>query len=120
MDVAWIKNEWIHILKNKKQMAAIFVILFVPTLYSGTYLWANWDPYAHLERLPVAVVNEDVKVHYKGKTYAIGNELVKELKKDKSFNWRFVNKEKADTGLKNNQYYFEIFIPDNFQNEQQL
>jgi putative membrane protein len=109
-----MKNEWITILKERKISAAIIVILFVPTLYSGTYLWANWDPYSHLERLPVAVVNEDVKTNYNGTTYAIGNDLVKELKKNKSFKWQFVNKKKAENGIKNNQYYFEIYIPQNF------
>lgn len=110
----WIKNEWVNTFKHRKLIIAVIIILFVPTLYSGTYLWANWDPYAHLERLPVAVVNEDVKVNYKGSTYSIGDDLVKELKKDKSFKWRFVNKELADKGINNNQYYFEIYIPHDF------
>jgi putative membrane protein len=110
----WLKNEWITIIKNRKMMIAIISILFIPSLYSGTYLWANWDPYAHLQRLPVAVVNEDVKVNYKGEIYAIGNDLVDELKKDDNFKWRFVTKLNADMGLKNNQYYFEIYIPPNF------
>jgi putative membrane protein len=110
----WIKDEWIHIFKNKKIIVAVIAILFVPSLYSGTYLWANWDPYAHLERLPVAVVNEDVKVQYKGDIYQVGHDLVDEFKKDKSFNWEFVKKKKADEGLKNNQYYFEVYIPPDF------
>ncbi|MGG3470520.1 YhgE/Pip domain-containing protein [Neobacillus pocheonensis] len=111
---SWIQHEWVHIFKNPKLMVALIVILFVPILYSGTYLWANWDPYAHLERLPVAVVNEDEKVEYNGTTYKIGDDLVKELKTDKSFKWQFVRKKDADRGLKNNQFYFEIYIPRDF------
>ncbi|WP_442600340.1 YhgE/Pip family protein [Neobacillus sp. D3-1R] len=111
---SWIKSEWASIFKKWKLLVAIFVILFVPSLYSGTYLLANWDPYSHLERLPVAVVNEDVEVQYQGTTYAIGDELVTQLKQDKSFQWQFVSKEEADKGLKNNQYYFEIYIPREF------
>jgi putative membrane protein len=110
----WLKSEWKSILINRKMLIAIIVILFVPTLYSGTYLWANWDPYAHLERLPVAVVNDDVKAKYKGEMYHIGSDLVDELKKDNNFKWKFVNKAQADMGLKNNQYYFEIYIPPDF------
>ncbi|WML48958.1 YhgE/Pip domain-containing protein [Neobacillus sp. PS3-34] len=112
--IPWLKNEWKSILKNRKMMAAIIVILFIPSLYSGTYLWANWDPYAHLERLPVAVVNDDVNVPYNGEMYHIGSDFVDELMHDKSFKWKFVNKEEADKGLKNNQYYFEIYIPSDF------
>lgn len=111
---SWIQHEWGHIVRNPKLMVALIVILFVPILYSGTYLWANWDPYAHLERLPVAVVNEDEKVEYNGGTFKIGDDLVKELKMDKSFKWHFVSKNDADIGLKNNQYYFEIYIPRDF------
>ncbi|MBP0724462.1 YhgE/Pip domain-containing protein [Bacillus sp. RG28] len=110
----WIKNEWVHLFKDTKLLISIIVILFVPTLYSGTYLWANWDPYGKLERLPVAVVNEDKPVTYKGTNYAIGNDLVSELKKDKSFKWQFVNKKKADKGIENNKYYFGIYIPSDF------
>jgi putative membrane protein len=111
---SWLRNEWIHVLKNKKWMAAIIVIMFIPSLYSGTYLWANWNPYAHLERLPVAVANDDQKVSQQGKNYTLGNDLVSQLRHDKSFHWEFVSKEQADRGLHNNRYYFEIYIPKDF------
>jgi putative membrane protein len=111
---SWLRNEWMHVLKNKKWMAAIIVIMFVPSLYSGTYLWANWNPYAHLERLPVAVANDDQKVKQQGKDYTLGNDLVSQLRHDKSFHWEFVSKAQADRGLHNNQYYFEIYIPKDF------
>jgi putative membrane protein len=110
----WLKSEWKNILINRKMLIAVIVILFVPSLYSGTYLWANWNPYAHLEQLPVAVVNDDVNAQYKGETFHIGRDLVHELKKDNNFKWKFVNKTQADIGLKNNQYYFEIYIPPDF------
>ncbi|HYK72923.1 MAG TPA: YhgE/Pip family protein, partial [Pseudoneobacillus sp.] len=55
-----------------------------------------------------------MEVRYQGSTYAIGNELVKQLKKNKSFQWQFVSKDEADEGLKNNKYYFEIYIPRDF------
>ncbi len=112
--ISFLINEWKQVLTNFKLVVAIIVILFVPSLYSGTYLWANWDPYAHLERLPVAVVNDDEKVEYQGSTYEIGDDLIKELKKDQSFKWEFVSNKQADQGLKNNHYYFEVYIPKDF------
>ncbi|MED1204121.1 YhgE/Pip domain-containing protein [Heyndrickxia acidicola] len=111
---SWLLNEWLQVLKNKKWMAAIIVILFVPSLYSGTYLWANWNPYAHLERLPVAVANDDELVSQQGRTYNLGKDLVSQLHRDKSFHWVFVSKKQADRGLQNNRYYFEIYIPKDF------
>ncbi|HLO11794.1 MAG TPA: YhgE/Pip domain-containing protein, partial [Pseudoneobacillus sp.] len=111
---SWVVNEWKSILKNPKMLIPLLGIMFVPILYSGTYLWAFWDPYAHTERLPVAVVNEDIPVDYKGKTYTIGDDLVDELKKDKSFNWDFVSKTQAEKGIRNNHYFFRIMIPKDF------
>lgn len=42
--------------KGRLSVAAIVV---VPLLYSVAYLGAFWNPYGHLNRIPVAVVNED-------------------------------------------------------------
>ncbi|GGF92004.1 YhgE/Pip family protein [Paenibacillus abyssi] len=112
--VLWVITEWRAILHSPKAFIPLLGILFIPVLYSGTYLWAFWDPYAHLENLPVAVVNEDAPVTYEGKTYEIGNDLVEELQKDRKFDWHFVSREEADRGFRNNAYYFEILIPRDF------
>ncbi|WP_090986146.1 YhgE/Pip domain-containing protein [Paenibacillus sp. CF384] len=110
----WLWNEWRKLFGSRKMLVPIIAMCLIPSLYSGTYLWTYWDPYGHLERLPVAVVNEDQSVEYQGKTFAIGNDLVNELKKDRSLEWRFMNAEEADEGIRNRTYYFEIFIPSDF------
>ena len=38
---------------------ALAALLLVPVLYGGLYLWANQDPYAGLDRVPVALVVAD-------------------------------------------------------------
>lgn len=52
-----------------------------PVLYAGTFLWAFWDPYDHLDRLPVpvAVVNLDTGSTLNGKSVNVGSDLVKSL-----------------------------------------
>lgn len=112
--IRWLLQEWKTVVRSPKTFVPLLGILLIPMLYSGTYLWAFWDPYARVERLPVAVVNEDRSVVYEGKTYAIGNELVEELKKDAAFDWHFVNREEAEMGLERYKYYFEVVIPDSF------
>jgi putative membrane protein len=109
-----LKNELLGILHNRKLLIAVIGVMTVPLLYSGTYLWAFWDPYGHLDRLPVAVVNNDQGAVYNGSKLEIGKDLVKELKKKESFQWKFVSEKEADKGLKNQNYYIKVEIPKDF------
>ena len=103
--------------KNPKVFIPILVVLFIPVLYSGMFLTAFWDPYGKMNELPVAVVNEDVGAQYEGKDLKVGEDLVTELKKSDDFQWKFVTREQAETGMKNNEYYMTIIIPDNFSSQ---
>ena len=38
-----------------------------------------WDPYGNVDKLPVAVVNEDRPVVYEGKKLDVGNQMVENL-----------------------------------------
>ncbi|PLT35095.1 YhgE/Pip domain-containing protein [Bacillus sp. V5-8f] len=109
-----IKGEFMGIFRNKKLLIAIIGILVIPLLYSAVYLWAFWDPYGHVERIPVAVVNHDEGAEYNGKRLAIGDDLVEKLKNKESFNYSFVSEENADRGLQNEKYYLKIKIPEDF------
>ncbi|MEC0370451.1 YhgE/Pip family protein [Paenibacillus chibensis] len=101
-------------LKNPKVLIPVIAVMFIPIMYSGVYLAAFWDPYGHLDRLPVAVVNKDSGAEFKGKELHIGADLVDELKKNKDFGWEFVSDLDADKGIKDNRYYMKITIPENF------
>jgi len=109
-----LKSELLGILRNRKLLIAVIGVMTIPLLYSGTYLWAFWDPYGHLDKLPVAVVNNDQGTVYNGEKLKIGNDLVKKLKESKSFNYKFVSEKKADNGLENQKYYIKIEIPEDF------
>lgn len=100
--------------KKPKVIIPIFVVLFIPVLYSGMFLTAFWDPYGKMNELPVAVVNEDAGAEYEGKSLQVGEDLVAELKKNDDFSWRFVTREEADNGMKNDEYYMTIVIPEDF------
>ncbi|ETA73666.1 hypothetical protein LEQ_1104 [Ligilactobacillus equi DPC 6820] len=88
--------------------------MIIPFLYSFFFLKSVWDPYASTGSLPVAVVNQDQAVTYRGKEFAVGQQLVKKLKKNDQMGWHFVTKEKADYGLSHKKYYMVITIPKNF------
>jgi len=75
---------------------------------------AFWNPYARLDKLPVAVVNLDRPVRADGATVHVGNDLVGDLRKSKSFDWRVVSATQARTGLKNGSYSMAMTIPADF------
>ncbi|MBS2771747.1 YhgE/Pip domain-containing protein [Anoxybacillus rupiensis] len=99
---------------NRKILIPIIAILFIPLMYSGMFLWAFWDPYGQLDKLPVAVVNHDKGAVLNGEKLEIGNELVKKLKEKNTFAWHFVSQKEANKGLKQRKYYMVVEIPENF------
>lgn len=92
----------------------MIAVLFVPVLYAGTFLWAFLDPYAKLDKLPVAVVNEDKGITFEGKKLQAGQGLIDELKKNKQFDWKFVDSKTGKQGLEDRDYYMMIKIPSDF------
>ncbi|AUI36550.1 hypothetical protein CWI35_08470 [[Bacillus] caldolyticus] len=109
----WMQ-EWKAVASNRKTLIPIIAVLFIPLLYSGMFLWAFWDPYDHLDELPVAVVNKDKGTTFEGKAFHLGDDLVEKLKEKKQFNWHFVNEHEGEKGLKEQKYYMLIQIPEDF------
>ena len=72
-----IKAEFKNILHNRLLLISTTVICIIPFLYSIFFLKSVWDPYGSTENLPVAVVNKDVPVEYRGQTMDIGHRMVK-------------------------------------------
>lgn len=107
-------KEMKRILRSPKLLIPIIGILFIPIMYSGMLIGAFWDPYGKLDRMPVAVVNADAGAQFAGEPLTVGQDLVKELQADKTFNWAFVDGAKAEQGLKNGDYYYVIEIPSEF------
>ncbi|SNZ02333.1 putative membrane protein [Terribacillus aidingensis] len=109
-----LKQEWRHIWKDRKMLLAICGILVVPLLYSVIFLAANWDPYNNTDQLPVAVVNLDKGSTFEGKELHVGSDFVDNLQENDKFNWQFVEEKQAMDGLKTEDYYMVVKIPENF------
>jgi len=107
-------SEWKQIFSNRKVLIPILAVICVPILYAGMFLWAFWDPYAQLEDLPVAVVNQDQGADFEGEQLALGDRLVDNLRENDRFQFHFVSKEEGYQDLENNEYYMVIEIPENF------
>lgn len=114
MKKSMIVAEWKQLLRTRKLLVPMIAILFIPVLYAGMFLWAFWDPYANMDALPVAIVNLDEGAELEGKQLALGDELVDKLMEGNNFNIQEVSKADAEAGLKNQDYYIAIEIPENF------
>ena len=109
-----IKEEWKSLFRNKILLLVVLVIALIPVIYAGLFLASMWDPYGNVDKLPVAVVNEDCPAEYRDVTLAVGDELVEKLREDGSMAFHFVDQRTADEGLKKGIYYMAITIPKDF------
>ncbi|MEH7383802.1 YhgE/Pip domain-containing protein [Bacillus sp. JJ1521] len=103
-----------NILFNRKVLIPILAVAFVPVLYAGMFLWAFWDPYDHMEDLPVAIVNEDLGADFDGDELQLGKELTDKLSENATFDFHIVSKNDGYKGLENRDYYLLVEIPEDF------
>lgn len=97
-----------------KFAAVVFGCVVIPLMYSFFYLSAFWDPYSRLEKVPVAVVNNDSGAFINGSSRNIGEDICDELKKEKDLKFIFTDEKTATDGTKGKKYYAMISIPENF------
>lgn len=109
-----IRGEWKNIFNHPKTWLTLIVILFIPLLYSSIFLSAFRNPYSKTGDLPIAVVNEDLGSKFAGQNLQLGKDLVRDLKQNDSFKWKFTNSEEAFKGLKNEDFYMVVEIPNDF------
>ena len=101
--------------KGKSRLALIFVLL-IPFLYGCIYLHANWNLYANIDEVQVAVVNHDKPVEFQGRTIAAGQMFEDGLREEPTFDWQFLGGDdaKAQQGLSDGDYYMIIEVPEDF------
>ena len=112
-----MKLEIKDILANRLKLITLAAIIILPLIYGALYLWAFWDPYAKINQVPVAIVNQDQCAKRDQETVCVGDELVEELKKNAAMDWHFVIAQDAQIGLNNLSYYSIVTIPSNFSSQ---
>jgi putative membrane protein len=90
--------------RGPMRRSAVAFMVIVPTLYAGVYLYSSWDPYGRVDKIPVAVVNQDRPVEVNGKTIDAGRQFTDQLRAQRQFDWRFVDAADATDGLKAGRY----------------
>ncbi|GAB7043257.1 MULTISPECIES: YhgE/Pip domain-containing protein [Catenuloplanes] len=96
-------------------IAALVVLAVVPLLYGALYLAAFWDPQGRLDRIPVALVDQDVPVTASdGSTVHAGADLATELLDREVFGWRVTDETTARRELADGEVHLMLRIPAGF------
>ncbi|WP_329278134.1 YhgE/Pip domain-containing protein [Streptomyces sp. NBC_01451] len=100
--------------RGRLPRAALVSLLLLPLLYGALYLWSFWDPYGRLDRIPVALVNDDRGASVAGKKLAAGADIVKGLRDSDTFEWHEVTAAEAREGVEDGTYYLSLTMPADF------
>lgn len=100
--------------RSRMTRAAIVVLMLLPLVYGALYLWAYWDPFGHVNKMPVALVNADKGATVSGQHVNIGEEISKSLTADGSMDWHVLSLDEARTGVDHGTYYFMLELPPDF------
>lgn len=112
--LSFIRQELKQLWSSRLARVGIVGVMLIPLLYAGTYLWAFWDPTGHLERVPAAIVNEDVPATVDTTTVAAGSGLATKLTDANTFAWTVTTRDEATAGVADGTYYFALIIPSDF------
>ncbi|MGW4906818.1 YhgE/Pip family protein [Streptomyces sp. NPDC004270] len=100
--------------RGRLPRAALVALLVLPLLYGALYLWSFWDPYGRLDRIPVALVNDDKGASASGRKITAGDDIVDGLEDSRTFEWHQVSAAEARRGVENGTYYLSLTMPADF------
>ncbi|MEU8649086.1 YhgE/Pip domain-containing protein [Streptomyces sp. NPDC048737] len=100
--------------RGRLPRAALVALLLLPLLYGALYLWSFWDPYGRLDRVPVALVNDDEGASADGRRIAAGDDITEGLRDSKVFDWHEVDAARARAGVEDGTYYLSLTMPADF------
>lgn len=93
---------------------ALITIIALPLLYGAMYLWAFWNPFAAVDKVPVALVNEDQGATIQDRTLRAGDDVARQLVDSGELDLHQVSASEAAAGVARGDYYFSITLPRDF------
>ncbi|MFH8572779.1 YhgE/Pip family protein [Streptomyces sp. NPDC017993] len=100
--------------RGKLPRLGLVALMLIPLLYGALYLCSFWDPYSRLDKIPVALVNNDKGASADGKKINAGEELAGNVTDSKTFHWEEVSAAEAAKGVEDGTYYLSLTVPKNF------
>lgn len=110
------KGDIKRICTNYAAIIIIIALALLPSFYAWFNIKASWDPYSEeaTGQIKVAVVNKDRGTTLKDKEVNIGDEVVEELKNNKTLGWIFMSEEESNSALEKGEIYASITIDEDF------
>lgn len=105
-----------HIAKNTIVWLIVFGLAIVPCMYSYFNIAASWAPYDNVDKLKVAVANNDegyksgllpVKIN-------IGEKIMAALQNNDNLDWVLTDGDDAVEGARSGKYYAAIVVSEDF------
>ena len=93
---------------------AVVAMVLLPLLYGALYLWAFWNPFGEVNKMPAALVNLDKGADNDGKKINAGDQVAAALKKSGELNLTEMSADDARRGVADGDYYFSITLPEDF------
>ncbi|SCK28095.1 putative membrane protein [Streptomyces sp. WMMB 714] len=100
--------------RGRLPRAAMAAMMLLPLLYGALYLWSFWDPYERLDKVPVALVNDDRGSEADGERLDAGDSIVAGLRESDTFDWRETDAADARRGVEDGRYYLSLTVPADF------
>ena len=93
----------------------LVIVLLLPAMASGIYMWVAWDPSNYLKDIPVSLVSEDQGGERDGEQQNIGDQVLSQVSGSGQLDFHVVDtRDDAENGLKENEYLFALVIPEDF------
>ncbi|CDO07146.1 hypothetical protein C1S82_21245 [Mycolicibacterium cosmeticum] len=93
---------------------ALVTVILMPLLYGAMYLWAFWNPFNEVNKIPVALVNEDTGANVDGQQIHAGAEVADALVDSGQLQLHRVSAAEAAAGVSSGKYYFSVTLPQDF------
>ncbi|MFC4497491.1 YhgE/Pip family protein [Streptomyces ovatisporus] len=100
--------------RGRLPRAAMAAMMLLPLLYGALYLWSFWNPYERLDKVPVALVNEDRGSEADGERLDAGDSIAEGLRRSDTFDWRETDAADARRGVEDGRYYLSLTVPADF------
>ncbi|WP_167004272.1 YhgE/Pip domain-containing protein [Mumia sp. ZJ430] len=100
--------------RGRMPRLALVVIVAMPLLYGALYLWAFWNPFAAADKIPVALINDDVGAVVQGEKLDAGKQVADGLIASKQLDLHLVSAKEGADGVADGTYYFSVTLPKDF------
>lgn len=100
--------------RGRMPRLAFAVILLMPLLYGALYLWAFWNPFGNVDKLPAAIINLDTGAEVDGQQIDAGPQVVSGIIDSGQLDIREFSEEDGVAALEHGHVAFTVTIPADF------